>query len=285
MIPVDRLEPNDDNPRDDGKPLTVAEQEALDELEASIRASGLQQPILVRPKPGADGFYVIEDGWRRWLSMKEWATAIPAVIRPPRAGENVHVRSIMTGLITSSHQRPLDPIQRAKAYGRLRDEFKMSITEIARSVGLSSGSITNSLILLELAPASQKKVANGQLQVGEAIRILRQQRRQERRRRGGGRQGTGQLGAIWEPDFLTVGHTLAGDAEARCDVMGHNLRRRIGRRGKYKGACGQCWQIVIQRAIEAQVLERCAAEIEAASEGELWIPAMARRWRNTAQSS
>jgi hypothetical protein len=156
----------------------------------------------------------------------------------------------------------------------------MSGSQIAHATGLSTGSITNSLILLELAPASQRKVADGQLPVGEAIRILRQQRRVERRRRGQGRDGTGRLGAIWEADWLTSTHEYADEVAVRCDALGHNLRRRIGRRGaKYRGACGQCWQVVIENHAEAKILQRCADDVYAQD------PALAGKWRTEARSS
>lgn len=268
MIPVDRLHPNPDNPRSDPGDL--------DELRESILASGLQQPILANPYPGRDGHYYIEDGWRRWLAMNEVWSAMPAVIRPARKGENSHVRYILTALLTSVHDKPLNPMERARAYGRLRQEFGMTGSDIARATGLSTSTITNSLILLELAPASQEKVAAGTLPVGEAIRALRRQRKLERRRKTG---GSGRTGAVWEPDWLTSTHMLALAAEARCDVMGHNLRRRIGRRRKYRGACGQCWQVVIEHAAEARILERCADDIHADR------PDLAQRWRNEAQST
>jgi ParB/RepB/Spo0J family partition protein len=242
MIPVDRLHPNPDNPR--------TEPGDLDELRESILASGLQNPILVRPYPSQDGHYYIEDGWRRWLAMQDVWTAMPAVIRPPRQGENSHVRSILTALLTSVHDKPLNPMERARAYGRLRTEFGMSMTDIAKATGQSPSTVSYSVILLELAPASQEKVASGVLPVGEAIRILRRERKAERRRKTG---GSGRAGAVWEPDWLTVTHVLAMDAEARCDTMQHNLRRRIGRKGAYQGACGQCWEAVIRKSERDEV--------------------------------
>ena len=67
------------------------------------------------------------------------------------------------------------------------------------------------------------------------------------------------MGAVWEPDWLTATHVLAMEAEARCDGMQHNLRRRIGRKGKYTGACGQCWEAVIRKSERDEVTSTAEA--------------------------
>ena len=229
MIAAGRLHPNPDNPGEDA-PGDLAG------LEASIRKNGLLQPLAVRPAPDkGDGHFYIEDGWRRWLAMKEWSTEIPAVIRPLRPGENAVRRNIITGLITAVHRRDLDPIAKARAFGRLRDELKMTQPQIAAETGISLSNVSNSLALLELSVDTQERVRDGKLPAGEALRLVRRRRAAQRRKKG----GSGQTGAVWEPDTFTVKHPLARNAVVLCDARQHNSRRRLGRAGAFPGACGE----------------------------------------------
>jgi ParB family transcriptional regulator, chromosome partitioning protein len=250
MVPADRLHPNPDNPRQDPGDL--------DELAETIRSSGLRHRVLVIPAPGeGDGHYLIEDGWRRWLAMKDWMTLIPVEIRPARPGEDVHVRSILTALVTSAHQKPLNPVERAEGYGRLRDEFGLTQAQIAHQMGLSVSVIAKSLALLELSNDTLERVRNGSLPVGEALSAVYRRRAAVRRRKG----GTGQTGAVWEPDWFTVKHPLAKQAAALCDGRGHNSRRRHGKAGYFPGACGECWESVVRadERIVAATAEASAA--------------------------
>lgn len=238
MIPVDRMLPNPDNPRGDPGDL--------DELEESIRTAGLKHPLLVVPAPGkgkeGENWYWIEDGERRFEAMKGWNTEIQCIIRPLQTGENIHERFLSTALITGIQRQTLNPIERAKAYGRLRAEFGMNQVQIGKMVGLSTSTITNSLALLELSEDTQRRVARGSIKVDDAMRIVRTQRSKDRRRRG----GSGQMGAQWEPDWFTSTHALAPKAVALCNKRQHNNRRRIGAKSGFPGACGQCWESVIR---------------------------------------
>jgi ParB family transcriptional regulator, chromosome partitioning protein len=235
MIAVDHLHPNPDNPRSDFGNLA--------ELEASIRAQGLKQPLLVTPAPelGSDRYY-IEDGERRWRAMKAWNTEIFAIVAQLRPGQGLSVRNIVTALVTDVHKLNLGPMEKAVAYGRLRDEFGMNQMEISRQVGTSSSTVANSLALLELSDDTQERVRKGLLQAGEALRLVRRKRAAARRKRG----GTGQAGAVWEPDWFTAKHPLARKAASLCDGRGHNSRRRLGAFGPYPGACGECWESVVR---------------------------------------
>lgn len=251
MIATERLHPNPDNPREDPGDLT--------ELRESIRAAGLKHRVLVIPAPDiGDGHYYIEDGWRRWLAMKDEWSAIPSEIRPLQPGENIHFRNILTGLITSVHQRPLDPVERARGYGRLRDEFGLNQIQIAAKTGLHSSTVSGSLALLELSADTQELVRKGALTAAEALRLVKRKRAADRRRKG----GSGRTGAIWEPDWFTARHPLARKAAALCDAREHNSRRRLGARGRYAGACGQCWESLVredERLVIAATAEAAAA--------------------------
>jgi ParB family chromosome partitioning protein len=260
MILADRLHPNPDNPRKDPG-------DDLDELTESIRSSGLRHRILVIPAPGlGDGHYYIEDGWRRWLAMKDWLSLIPVEIRPAGPGENIRSRSILTALVTSAHQRPLNPVERAQGYGQLRDEFGMNQAQIAHQMGLSVPVIAKSLALLELSDDTLERVRSGDLTVGNALSAVYRRRAAVRRKKG----GSGRTGAVWEPDWFTTRHPLARKAAALCDGRGHNSRRRLGKAGRFPGACGECWESVVradERIVIAATTEAAAAWHELASEG------------------
>ena len=270
LIPVDRIHPNEDNPR-----LKIGD---LSDLLDSIREQGLLQPLLVReaatPCPvckSEDQHYIIETGHRRYEAMKETYTAIPAIIRPPIKGENLVQRNIIAGLVENIHRVDLGPMERAWAFGRLRDEIKLNMQQIATQTGLSVSTVSNDLMLLELAPATQKKVQTGQLDVGEARRLVKLHRKQVRARRTG---GSGKAGAVWEPDWLASTHPLASNAAVLCDRRQHNSRRRLGRRGNYPGACGQCWESVIRADQDAvnESTERARARWQAPPSGNGGTP-------------
>ncbi len=251
MIATNRLHPNPDNPRE--------EPGGLGELRGSIRSAGLKHRILVIPAPdiGPED-YRIEDGWRRFLAMKdEWAS-FPAEIRPLLPGENIHTRNILTGLVTSVHQKPLDPVEKARAYGRLRDEFGMTQAQIGAQVGLSPSVIAKSLALLELSDSTLERVKSGLLPAGEALRLIQRKRARDRRKKG----GPGQAGAVWEPDWFTARHPLARKAAALCAERGHNSRRRFGAAGSFPGYCGECIESLIradERLVTARTTEAAAA--------------------------
>lgn len=265
MIPVDRLQPNPDNPRTDFGDLRS--------LENSIRARGLEQPITVRPMAGKDGFYWIEDGERRYRAMMEWNTAIPAVVKPLRPGERATVRNLLAALVTGTMQQPLDAIERAKAYGRLYEEAGMTQEEIGSQVGLTGATVGQYMLLLELSPALQRSVQEGKITVREASKMVK-------RMRAGMRRRTGQkpMAPVWDPPWFTRKHPLSGKAAELCAVMDHSLRRRRGKEKNWPGACEQCWQSVIEDHAKAQILERNAAQVYASD------PALAGRWRTEAET-
>jgi ParB family chromosome partitioning protein len=239
-VPVDRLVPNPDNPR------INANVKDIEDLEMSIRTSGLKQPLLVVPAPELGGesenWYYIEDGERRWLAMQGWNTEIDCIIRPLQRGEKPALRFLSTALITDQQRKSLNPIERAHAYGRLRNEFGMNQVEIGKMVGLSTSTITNYLALLDLSEDTQRRVATGGIKLDDALRIIRRQRKRDRQKQGGGPRG-----AVWEPDWFTEKHPLARKAEALCNRREHNSRRRIGAGSGFAGACGQCWESEIRR--------------------------------------
>jgi ParB family chromosome partitioning protein len=159
-IPVEAIERNPFQTR------TRFDEQQLEELAASIAATGVVQPILVRPL-GADRFQLIA-GERRWLaSQKAGKTTIPAMIRA------VSDEQAMEMTIVENLQRAdLNPMEQARAFDRLTREFKMTQEQMAQRTGKNRASISNFLRLLRLPAEIQGRVEAGDLTFGHARALL-----------------------------------------------------------------------------------------------------------------
>src|SRR5262249_9107476 len=134
-LPVGVIRPNPFQPR------SAIDEAALAELAASIEASGLLQPIVVRPR--GSGYELIA-GERRWRAVQRlgWTT-IPAVVR------DADDQTLLTlALIENLQRNDLSPIDEAKGYRRLMEEFTVPQAEVARLVGRNRTTVTNLLRLL-----------------------------------------------------------------------------------------------------------------------------------------
>ena len=158
-LPMSSLRPNPYQPR------TRLDENALVELTASIEASGLLQPVIVRPR--GDSFELIA-GERRWRAAERlgWSK-IPAVVR------EVDDQTLLTlALIENLQRHDLSPIDEAKGYKRLGDEFRLPQTEIARTLGRNRSTVSNLLRLLQLPDEIQAMVHQGDLSEGHARALL-----------------------------------------------------------------------------------------------------------------
>ena len=158
-LPVGSVLPNPYQPR------TEMDEEALTELTASIEASGLLQPVVVRPK---NGKFELIAGERRWRAIQRlgWAK-IPAVIK------EVDDQTLLTlALIENLQRNDLSPIDEAAGYQRLGEEFKLPQSEIARLVGRNRSTVANLLRLLRLPDEVKTLVKQGQLSEGHARALL-----------------------------------------------------------------------------------------------------------------
>ena len=147
------------------QPRTRMDEAPLDELVASMQASGLLQPIVVRPK--ANGYELIA-GERRWRAATRlgW-TKIPAVVK------DVDDQTLLTlALIENLQRDDLSPIDEAAGYQRLADEFHLPHGEIARLVGRNRATIANLLRLLQLPEEVRTLVHEGKLSEGHARALL-----------------------------------------------------------------------------------------------------------------
>jgi len=148
------------------QPRQAFDQDALAELAASIEAVGLLQPVVVRRK--APGQYELIMGERRWRACElAGIDVIPAIVR-----ETSDDDMLREALIENLHREQLNPLEEAAAYQQLLDDFSATHEEIARRVGRSRPHISNTMRLLNLPPAVQKRVAAGVLSAGHARALL-----------------------------------------------------------------------------------------------------------------
>lgn len=143
------------------QPRTEFSEEAIAELTQSVEEHGVLQPLLVRPK--GDG-YMIVAGERRWrAAMRAGLKEIPVVIR-----EMTDLEAAQIALIENLQRESLNPIEEARGYKRLIDEFSMTQEQVARQVSKSRSVIANSLRLLNLQEEILSLLADGKISVGHA---------------------------------------------------------------------------------------------------------------------
>ncbi len=157
---VDQVHPNPRQPR------TRFDGESVSGLADSIRAQGLIQPVLVRPRPA--GGYELIAGERRWRAAREaGVTSVPAVIREADDRD-----TLLLGLVENVARENLSPIDESRAYAVLMDEFALTLGEVAERVGRSKPSVSNRLRLLELPDDVLALVDRGELSEGHARAVL-----------------------------------------------------------------------------------------------------------------
>ena len=141
--------------------------EELAELQASLKASGLLQPITVRPAPAGTGYELIA-GERRFRAATAlgW-TEIAAVVRI------IDDKTLLTlALIENLQRSDLNPLEEAEGYKRLVDEFALSHTQVGEVVGKDRSTITNLLRLLHLPAAVRRLLSDGTISLGHARALL-----------------------------------------------------------------------------------------------------------------
>lgn len=159
-LPVRSIVPNAQQPRQ------VFDDEALAELVHSIQEVGLMQPIVVRPAKG--GGYELVAGERRLRATKKAGfKTIPALIR-----ETADDQMLRDALLENLHRAALTPLEEAAAYKQLLEDFGGTQDELATRLGRSRPQISNTLRLLNLPPAVQRRVAAGVLSAGHARALL-----------------------------------------------------------------------------------------------------------------
>jgi ParB family transcriptional regulator, chromosome partitioning protein len=159
-VRINDIVPNRYQPRHHFSP------EELAELAASIKESGVLQPIMVRRK--GDGIFELISGERRWRASKEAGLeTIQAVVRNCSDQE-----ALLIALVENIQREDLNPMETARAYSRMMNEFGLTQDAIAHKVGRDRSSVANTVRLTNLHPEVQKLVETGTLSAGHAKVIL-----------------------------------------------------------------------------------------------------------------
>src|SRR5438270_1800905 len=160
-IPISQVSRNPFQPRREFN------SEELAELQESLKATGLLQPITVRRRPGRDGFELIAGERRlRAATMLGWKE-IPAIIK------DIDDKTILTLALVENLQRTdLNPIEEGQGYHRLAKEFGLTQQQIAETVGKDRTTVANMLRLLQLPESVRQLLQNGKLSIGHAKVLL-----------------------------------------------------------------------------------------------------------------
>ena len=162
MIDIARIAPNPDQPR-----RTFTE-EALRELEASIREKGIIQPLILRPNPRDPAGYEIVAGERRWrAAQRAQLHDVPALIR-----ELDDVEVLELAIIENIQRADLNSVEEASAYRQLMDRFGHTQEQLAEALGKSRSHIANMLRLLNLPDGVLELLRKGDLSMGHARALL-----------------------------------------------------------------------------------------------------------------
>ncbi|MEU5663688.1 ParB/RepB/Spo0J family partition protein [Streptomyces longwoodensis] len=159
-LPLDAITPNPRQPRE------VFDEDALAELITSIKEVGLLQPVVVR-QLGPERYELIMGERRLRASREAGLEAIPAIVR-----ETDDEKLLLDALLENLHRAQLNPIEEANAYEQLLKDFNCTHDQLADRIGRSRPQVSNTLRLLKLSPAVQRRVAAGVLSAGHARALL-----------------------------------------------------------------------------------------------------------------
>ncbi|QQS17913.1 ParB/RepB/Spo0J family partition protein [Candidatus Saccharibacteria bacterium] len=158
-LALDQLQPNPDQPR------TVFDETALKQLAESILRYGIVQPLVVCPR--GDG-YVIIAGERRWRAAQiAKLKTVPALVRTTKELEQLEI-----ALVENVQRVDLSPLEQAVSIERLHQQFNLPYSDIAKRLGKSESTISNTVRLLQLPPQAKLALQNGLVSEGHARQIL-----------------------------------------------------------------------------------------------------------------
>ena len=169
-VPIEQIHANPRQPR------KRFDHEATLGLADSIRHEGVLQPVVLRPR--LEGGYELIAGERRWRAAREAGVpTVPAVIR-----EADDRNTLLLGLVENVARENLSPVEEARGYALLLDEFELSLGELSDRVGRSKPAISNKLRLLDLSDDVLAMVERGELTEGHARAVLAIPDQEQRRR-------------------------------------------------------------------------------------------------------
>ncbi|MEP6826768.1 MAG: ParB/RepB/Spo0J family partition protein [Aestuariivirga sp.] len=159
-VPIELLQANPNNPR------KHFNEDELNSLAASLKEKGLLQPLVVRPK--ADGKFEIVAGERRWrASQKAGLHELPVLIRELDDKETLEI-----ALIENVQRADLNPLEEAKAYRQLVDQYGHTQQQLADAIGKSRSHVANTMRLLNLPEVTQIQIETGSLTAGHARALI-----------------------------------------------------------------------------------------------------------------
>lgn len=162
LVPIERIEPNPDQPR---RAFDIG---ALEDLAASIREKGIIQPLIVRPSPRTKGHFEIVAGERRWRAAQmAQLHAIPVLIRDFNDTEVLEV-----AIIENVQRADLNPVEEAAGYNQLMQKFGHTQDMLAKALGKSRSHIANTVRLLGLPDEVQTWLREGKLSSGHARALI-----------------------------------------------------------------------------------------------------------------
>ena len=169
-VPIEQIHANPRQPR------RRFDNEATAGLADSIRNEGVVQPVVLRPR--LEGGYELIAGERRWRAAREAGVpTLPAVIREADDRD-----TLLLALVENVARENLSPVEEARGYALLLDEFELSLGEVSERVGRSKPAISNKVRLLELPDDVLAMIERGELQEGHARAVLAVPDQGERRR-------------------------------------------------------------------------------------------------------
>lgn len=148
------------------QPRRQFSEESLAELAASIKEHGLLQPILVSQK--GEQFEIVAGERRFRAALKAGLERVPVLVREKASDRDF----LELALVENLQREDLNPLEASDAYARLREEFGLSLDQIAARVGKDRTTVSNSMRLLKLSPLVKKRVLEGTLSAGHARALL-----------------------------------------------------------------------------------------------------------------
>jgi ParB family transcriptional regulator, chromosome partitioning protein len=214
-IPIELLHPNPHNPR---RRFEAAD---LDELVQSIRAQGVLQPLIVRPRSDGSGYEIVA-GERRWRAAQRVPLhEMPAVVREFSDGEALEI-----ALIENVQRADLNALEEAQGYAQLIEHFGYTQQQLASSISKSRSHIANSLRLLSLPDEVKAHLETGALTAGHARTLVASAQPEEL-----AREIIERGLSVREAERLTQSAQQTPRkprAEPQADADTHDLERRLG---------------------------------------------------------